>query len=164
VSGFDEPTGSVTPVTFRLNGQPVRLDVPVTSVLADVIRDDCGLTGTKVGCGVGACGACTVLVGSEPFSACLTLTVQVEGRDIETIEAAATDPDIAALQRAFVAEGGFQCGFCTSGQIMALTALRRQRPGESIPLDDVRHHLAGNVCRCTGYYGILRAAAAVLQP
>lgn len=145
-------------VTFDLNGREHRVDVDATSVLADVLRDQCGLTGTKVGCGVGVCGACTVLVDGLPTSSCLALTVQVDGRRVETIEAGATDPDIAALQAAFETEGGFQCGFCTSGQIMALAALRRERVGQSITADEIRHHLTGNVCRCTGYYGIVRAA------
>lgn len=151
-------------VTFRVNGEQVRARVPVTKVLADVIRDDCGLTGTKVGCGVGVCGACTVLVEGTPVSSCLTLTVQVEGRHVETIEAGSSDPDIAALQRTFETEGGYQCGFCTSGQIMALVALRRERAGEDVTAEEVRHHLTGNVCRCTGYYGIVRAHCAADRP
>ena len=148
-------------VTFEANGNPIVVDVDVTSVLADVLRDECGLTGTKIGCGVGVCGACTVLVDGVPTSSCLTLTVQVDGRRVETIEAGATEPDIAAFQEAFEIEGGFQCGFCTSGQIMALVALGRERAGQPITDGDVRHHLTGNVCRCTGYYGIMRAAQAV---
>lgn len=155
---------STVPVSFRVNDRPVRTEVPVVRVLSDVLRDDLGLTGTKVGCGVGVCGACTVLVDDTPTSSCLTLAVQVEGRHVETIEAGAADPDIATLQQTFTAEGGYQCGFCTSGQIMALVALRRERAGQEIPIDDVREHLAGNVCRCTGYYGILRAQCAAERP
>ena len=151
---------STVEVSFRVNDRSVRTAVPVVRVLADVLRDYLGLTGTKVGCGVGVCGACTVLVDGTATSSCLTLAVQVDGHHVETIEAGADDPDIAALQHAFTAEGGYQCGFCTSGQIMALVALRRERAGQDIPIEDVRHHLAGNVCRCTGYYGILRAISA----
>jgi aerobic-type carbon monoxide dehydrogenase small subunit (CoxS/CutS family) len=162
MSGHDDPVRIDVPVDFLVNGEPVHVEVAVTSVLADVLRDDCGLTGTKIGCGVGVCGACTVLVEGEPASACLTLTVQVDGRRVETIEAGAADPDIIALQQAFVTEGGFQCGFCTSGQIMALVALQRERAGGPVSVDDVRHHLTGNVCRCTGYCGIVRAACKVL--
>lgn len=150
-------------VSFRVNGDVVRTEVPVKTLLCDVLRDELRLTGTKVGCGVGVCGACTVLVDGTPTSSCLTLAVQVEGRDVETIEAGATDPDIAALQQTFTSEGGYQCGFCTSGQIMALVAIRRERAGDEITIDDVRHHLTGNVCRCTGYYGILRAHCAAME-
>lgn len=142
---------------FRLNGEDVDRDVPAERLLADLVRDDLGLTGTKVGCGIGVCGACTVLVDGRPMTGCLLLAAQVDGRSVRTIEGLAAD-GLTPLQRTFTSEGGFQCGICTPGQILAATALleRSPTPDEG----EIRDALKGNLCRCTGYYGIIRAVRA----
>jgi aerobic-type carbon monoxide dehydrogenase small subunit (CoxS/CutS family) len=118
--------------------------------LLDVLREDCGLTGTKEGCGEGECGACTVLVDGQPVNSCLVPFAHASGTKVVTIEGLRDHP----LQRTFVAEGGAQCGICTPGMIMAAVAL-----GSKPSLDRVREGLAGNLCRCTGYTAIYRAIA-----
>lgn len=134
---------------FSLNGRAVRVGAHPMKRLLDVLRQDCGLTGTKEGCGEGECGACTVLIEGEPVNSCLVPLAQVRGRRVETIEALdGTHP----LQEAFVAEGGAQCGICTPGMILAALAL-----GPDPTLEQMREGLAGNLCRCTGYEGIYRS-------
>lgn len=156
-------THGTVAVEFDLNGDPVYVEVAVQNTLLDLLRDGRGLTGTKVGCGVGVCGACTVLVDGTPASSCLTLTAQMQGRNVETIEGVDHVSQVSMLQEAFIEEGGFQCGFCTAGQIMTLLALCRTCSA-GIPTDDeIVNYLNGSVCRCTGYYGILRAARSVLH-
>lgn len=124
--------------------------------LLDVLREDCGLTGTKEGCGEGECGACTVLVDGLPVNSCLIPFVQVQNADIKTIEGLSGQD---RLQEAFVAECGAQCGICTPGMVLAATPLvERARAEGRIPeLEDVKEALAGNLCRCTGYVAIYRA-------
>ena len=139
---------------LTLNGAAVELAVHPMKRLLDVVREDCGLTGTKEGCGEGECGACTVLVDGEPVCACLVPVAQVEGAEVVTIEGLGGDHP---LQRQFMDKVGAQCGICTPGMIMAATVLR---PGST--LDDVRDALAGNLCRCTGYEAIYRAVFAAL--
>ena len=123
--------------------------------LLDVLREDCGLTGTKEGCGEGECGACTVLLDGQAVNACLVPFGQVRGRAVKTIEGLRGRHP---LQQTFVTEGGAQCGFCTPGMIMAAAALPK-----NATLEDVRVGLAGNICRCTGYSGIYRAVEAARQ-
>ncbi len=123
--------------------------------LLDVLREDCGLTGTKEGCGEGECGACTVLLDGQAVNACLVPFGQVRGRAVKTIEGLRGRHP---LQQTFVTEGGAQCGFCTPGMIMAAAALPK-----NATLEDVRVGLAGNICRCTGYSGIYRAIEAAQQ-
>jgi aerobic-type carbon monoxide dehydrogenase small subunit (CoxS/CutS family) len=138
-------------VRFVLNGRQVDVRAHAMKRLLDVLREDCGLTGTKEGCGEGECGACTVLVDGRAVNACLVPFGQVRGRRVLTIEGLkGTHP----LQAAFVGEGGTQCGICTPGMIMAAAALAKDAT-----LEDVRLGLAGNICRCTGYTGIYRAIA-----
>jgi aerobic-type carbon monoxide dehydrogenase small subunit (CoxS/CutS family) len=137
------------PIAFVLNGKRTSLRVHPMKRLLDVLREDCGLTGTKEGCGEGECGACTVIVGGRAVNACLIPIVQVSGAKVTTIEAL---KGRHPLQRAFAEHGGAQCGICTPGMIMAATAL-----GPHPTLDEVRTGLAGNICRCTGYEGIYRA-------
>jgi len=150
---------SMTPVAvaFEVNGDPVGLTVERDELLVDLLRDRLGLVGTKLGCGVGACGACSVLVDGELMSGCLLPAVIVDGRSVVTVEGleAGAPAETAALREAFEAEGGYQCGICTPGQLVAAVALlrRRARPTEA----EIRAHLAGNLCRCTGYAGIVRA-------
>lgn len=157
----DHPVlGSRFEVRLRVNGQGVTAVVPAERRLVALLREELGLTGTKLACEVGVCGACTVLVDGRPTSSCITLAVQVDGCDVLTVEGLADHPDLASLQDAFVAEGGLQCGFCTSGQLVAAAALLRNRQEESASPAERAEQLHGNLCRCTGYYGILRAIEA----
>lgn len=135
--------------------------MPSERLLVDLLRDDLGLTGTKLGCGVGVCGACTVLVDGQPMTGCLLLAVQVDGRSLRTIEGVAGEGP-TALQRAFISEGGFQCGICTPGQILAATALLEATVHPSD--EEIHEGMKGNLCRCTGYYGIVRAIRAAAGP
>jgi len=138
-------------VHVRVNGVAREVDVGPEVRLIDVLRDHLGLTGTKEGCSVGVCGACSVLVDGEVMSGCLVPAVSVEGMDVTTIEGVAAD----RLQEAFITEGGFQCGICTPGQIVSAVALLAAHPR---PTDaDIRDWMTGNLCRCTGYRGIERA-------
>jgi carbon-monoxide dehydrogenase small subunit/xanthine dehydrogenase small subunit len=136
---------------FTLNGRDV--DVPAHPMrrLLDVLREDCGLTGTKEGCGEGECGACTVLIDGQPVVSCLVPFAQVDGRDVRTIEGA----DAQTLQRAFMDHVGAQCGICTPGMIMAALSL-----GPNPSRHQMQEALAGNLCRCTGYEAIYRAIRA----
>ena len=136
-----------------INGKRRRLDVPPMTRLLDVLREDCGLTGTKEGCGEGECGACTVLVDGIAVDSCLVPVAHVEGCDVVTIEGATSRP-AKALQNAFVEQGGAQCGICTPGMIMAAMPLKA---GAS--LVEIKTALAGNLCRCTGYISIFRSVA-----
>ena len=134
---------------FTLNGARADVEAHPMKRLLDVLREDCGLTGTKEGCGEGECGACTVLVDDTLVVSCLVPFAQVEGADVRTIEGLGTDH---ALQRHFMNEAGAQCGICTPGMIMVASTLS---PGAT--LDEIRVALAGNLCRCTGYEAIYRA-------
>jgi carbon-monoxide dehydrogenase small subunit len=136
-------------VRFRLNGKAVNVAAPPMKRLLDVLREECGLTGTKEGCGEGECGACTVLVDGEPVNSCLIPFAQARGAEVTTIEGL---KGAHPLQDAFVTEGGAQCGICTPGMILAAAALPKKAS-----LEDIRIGLAGNLCRCTGYGGIYRA-------
>lgn len=134
---------------FTLNGAAIAIDAHPMKRLLDVLREECGLTGTKEGCGEGECGACTVLVDGDPVCACLVPFVQVRDSAVMTIESLGGDHP---LQRAFVREGGAQCGICTPGMIMAALPL-----GSKPSITKIRKGLAGNLCRCTGYEAIYRA-------
>jgi carbon-monoxide dehydrogenase small subunit/xanthine dehydrogenase small subunit len=134
---------------FTLNGQEVDPGVSPLARLLDVLREDCGLTGTKEGCGEGECGACTVLIDGEAVCSCLVPVAQVEGSTVTTIEGLGTDHP---LQHAFMNEIGAQCGICTPGMILTAVTL-----GKRPSLAKVRQGLAGNLCRCTGYEAIYRA-------
>ena len=138
-----------------LNGKRTRIDAHPLKRLLDVLREDCGLTGTKEGCGEGECGACTVLVDGVPVNSCLVPIAQVAGARVTTIEGLGGRHP---LQRAFVERGGAQCGICTPGMIMAAVAL-----GPKPRLQDIRIGLAGNLCRCTGYSAIYRSIEAATR-
>ena len=143
---------------FELNGLRRQLSVPAHRLLIDLLRDDLGLTGTKEGCSVGVCGACSVLVDGEVLSACLLPAIFIAGTQVTTIEGLAPDEQhLSPLQDAFIRHGGFQCGICTPGQIIAATALLQQHPRPTE--DEVRHWMMGNLCRCTGYTKIIEAIA-----
>ena len=140
---------------LTINGKARTLQVHPMKRLLDVIREDCGLTGTKEGCGEGECGACSVLLDGELVNSCLVPVAQVAGAEITTIEGVARDGELHPLQRDFVEHGGAQCGICTPGMVMAAVALlaRNAQPSEA----DIRTGLAGNLCRCTGYARIFEA-------
>jgi carbon-monoxide dehydrogenase small subunit len=133
---------------FVLNGTRVDIAAHPMKRLLDVLREECGLTGTKEGCGEGECGACTVIINGDAVNACLVPFAHARNAEVETIEGVSNHP----LQRAFVTEGGAQCGICTPGMIMAAKAL-----GTNPSVDEIRVGLAGNLCRCTGYSAIYRA-------
>ena len=144
---------------FQLNGAAQDVVVPAERLLIDLLRYDLGLTGTKEGCSVGVCGACSVLVDGQLLSACLLPAVFVDGTDVQTIEGLAReDGSLAPLQEAFIRHGGFQCGICTPGQIVAATALLAEQPRPTA--EQVREWMMGNLCRCTGYYRIVESILA----
>jgi aerobic-type carbon monoxide dehydrogenase small subunit (CoxS/CutS family) len=145
-------------VDLTVNERSVSVAVAADRTLLSVLRDDLELTGTKDGCGMGICGACSVLVDGRLVSSCLVLAASIDGSTVTTIEGLATD-ELTSLQRAFITHGGLQCGICTPGQVMAATALLDEQENPSP--DQIRHWMAGNLCRCTGYAGIVDAILAV---
>jgi len=145
-----------TPVKLTVNGADHIIYVEPRRTLLDVLRKDLGLTGTKKGCDEGTCGACTVLLDGKPIYACMALAVECEEKSIETIENLGRDGQLHPVQRAFIEQDAFQCGFCTSGQIMSVKALLDVNPKPSI--EEVKAALAGNLCRCGAYLKICKAA------
>lgn len=147
-------------VTFTINGELVELDVQPNRTMLSVIRDELHLTGTKLGCGAGECGACTIIVDGKPINACLVLAPEMDGMDIRTIEGVADhDGNLSPLQTAFVEHAALQCGFCTPGFVMSATALLEENPTPT--REEIKHAIAGNLCRCTGYIRIVEAIEAV---
>ena len=142
-------------VRVEINGRAHEGHVEPRTLLSDFIRHGVGLTGTKVGCEQGVCGACTVQLDGEPVRSCLMLAVQANGRSLRTVEGLAAGGDLHPLQRAFHEAHALQCGFCTPGFLMSMEAFLRERPDASP--DELREALAGNLCRCTGYLGIIEA-------
>jgi carbon-monoxide dehydrogenase small subunit len=154
---------AVVTLDFTVNGKRRRVRVPPMKRLLDVLREECGLTGTKEGCGEGECGACTVLMDGVPVNSCLVPAVQAAGVRIVTVEGLAKGPALSVLQRAFVERGGTQCGSCTPGILVTAHALLRRAKGR-VPGDgEVREALAGNLCRCTGYQMIVNAVRAAAR-
>ena len=143
---------------LRLNGRWREEAVAETDFLVDYLRDVAHLTGTKTGCDGGECGACTVLVDGEAVLSCITLAMRCEGKNVETIEALATQGRLNRLQKAFHEKLGAQCGFCTPGMVMASEGLLRANPDPSV--DEIKTALAGNLCRCTGYVKIVESVQA----
>jgi carbon-monoxide dehydrogenase small subunit len=142
-------------LSMRVNGELFELLLPVHRTLLEALREDLGLTGTKHGCELGECGTCTVLVDGEPQLSCLLLPIQLEGREVTTVEGLSDGADLHPLQRAFAELGAAQCGYCTPGMLLAASALLRRT---SRPVrDEIREALAGNLCRCTGYAKIIEA-------
>lgn len=151
-------------IRMRVNGKDYTVDVPSQRLLIDCLRYDLGLTGTKEGCSVGVCGACTVLMDGQVISSCLTLAVLADGKEVTTVEGLAREGKLHPVQQAFIDYGGFQCGICTPGMVVAAKALLDENPNPSD--DDIKDWMMGNLCRCTGYYKIIesiRGAAARMQ-
>ena len=146
---------ATTLIKFTINGRPVELEIEPREMLLDVVRDRLGLTGAKRSCDLQVCGACTLLLGGDPVSACCTLAYEANGRSIETIEGLARGSELHPIQAAFIENAALQCGFCTSGMILATKALLAENPEPSEA--EIKHHLAGNLCRCTGYWNIVTA-------
>jgi carbon-monoxide dehydrogenase small subunit len=143
------------PIEVRVNGTDRRAAVEPRLTMADFLRDRCHLTGTHLGCEHGVCGACTVLLDGEAVRSCLVFAVQADGAEVTTIEGVAADGELSPVQAAFRDQHGLQCGFCTPGFVLSATAFLRDHPD---PTDDeIRTGLSGNLCRCTGYQGILAA-------
>ena len=145
-------------IRLTINGQPYSAKVPTRRTLVDFIRYDLGLTGTKEACSVGVCGACTVLLNGRIIASCITLAVQANGAEITTIEGIGSEDQLTPLQQAFIDHGGFQCGICTPGQIVAATSLLQTNPNPTE--DEIKEWMMGNLCRCTGYYQIIESIQA----
>ena len=153
--------GQTIAVSFTLNGRLQEIDVEPHELLLDVIRDRLGLTGAKRSCDVQVCGACTLLVDGRPVSACTTLAFEVRGRSVLTIEGLADNGTLHPLQQAFIEHGGFQCGFCTPGMLLASKALLDENPNPSE--EELKHFMHGNLCRCTGYKKIIESIMAAAK-
>jgi len=149
-------SGEALEISLRINGHAHRLLIEPRWSLLHVIRQELGLTGTKVSCERGECGACTVLINNIPRYACMTLAVEAEGMEITTIEGLLHGEKLGAVQQAFVENDALQCGYCTPGQIMAVEGLLRKTPNPS--LDQIRDGVSGNLCRCGAYVNIFKAA------
>ena len=148
-------------VTLQVNGEDHEVEIEPNRLLLQVLRDDICLTGTKEGCSIGVCGACSVIVEGRLVSSCLTLAVACQGKEITTIEGLAKDGKLDPIQQAFLEYGGFQCGICTPGQIIAAKALLDTNPNPSE--EEVKEWMSGNLCHCTGYYKILESVMAVVN-
>lgn len=146
---------AVHSIAVTINGEREYLEVPSNMTLLQMLREKLVLTGTKNGCSAGECGACTVLVNGEPVNSCMVLAVETDGAEITTVEGLARDGQLDAVQRAFVEEGGVQCGFCTPGMLISAYALLARNPNPTE--EEIREALVGNLCRCTGYVRIVRA-------
>ena len=148
-------------IEFTLNGTLMEVGVPPHWTLLKLLREKLGLTGTKEGCGIGECGACTVLLDGMPVNACLVLAPKVEGRKIETIEGLGSRKSLHPLQKSFIDHGAIQCGFCTPGILMSSKALLEKN---SIPnREEIKEALSGHLCRCTGYHQIIEAIENTLE-
>ena len=148
-------------IRLRVNGAAHDVEVPTYRTLLDCLRNDLGLTGSKEGCGVGVCGACSVLLDGKMISSCIALAVFADGREVTTIEGLAEDERLHPVQQAFMDAGGFQCGICTPGQVVAAKALLDTIPHPSDA--EIREWMLGNLCRCTGYYKIVESIQAAAQ-
>jgi len=145
-------------IRLTINGRHYEASVPARRTLVDFLRYDLGLTGTKEACSVGVCGACTILMDGRIVASCITLAVQADGADLTTIEGIGSEDNLHPVQKAFIEHGGFQCGICTPGQIVASKALLDENPKPTE--DEIKEWLMGNLCRCTGYYQIIESVMA----
>jgi len=148
-------------INLTVNNRPYRLAVPPRRTLLEIIREDLGLTGTKEGCGLGECGACTVLMDGQAINSCLVLAAEADGKEITTIEGLADGDKLHPIQQAFVDHGGLQCGFCTPGMIMSAKALLDKNPTPTE--EEIKQGIAGNLCRCTGYTKIIESIKAAAE-
>lgn len=148
-------------IETTINQRPMNLSVLPRVTLAEMLRDQLGLTGTKISCGMQVCGVCTVLVDGDPVSACTFLAVDIDGQDVTTIEGIGTSDELHPVQQAFVDHFALQCGFCTPGFVMMTIALLGRDPNPSE--EDIVEYLDGNICRCTGYRSIVDAVLAVKE-
>ena len=148
-------------ITVTVNSSTERLDVHANLTLLQLLREKLALTGTKNGCEAGECGACTVLVDGEPMNSCMVLAVEVNGREVLTIEGLAPEGKLSPLQKAFVEHNAVQCGFCTPGMLMSAHALLKRNPDPTE--EEIKQALVGNLCRCTGYVRIIRAIKAAAE-
>ena len=146
-------------IKLNINGRDYSVQAEPRRTLVDVIRDDCGQTGTHIGCEHGVCGACTILVNGEPVRSCLMFAVQADGKHIRTVEGLANGDELHPLQRAFMEHHALQCGFCTPGFLMLCAGVLEREP--DISDEDLLDVLASNLCRCTGYQNIIKAVRAV---
>ena len=146
-------------IKFKVNGKEVQLQVDDSMRLLDILRDKLGLTGTKEGCGVGECGACTVIMNGEAVNSCMILACQLQDAEIETVENLEQNEVLSALQESFLENGAIQCGFCTPGMLMSAKALLDKNPHPKI--EEIKTALEGNLCRCTGYIPIVKAVSKV---
>ena len=151
---------TIIDTTLTINGESVTRRIPVRQNLVDFLREEMGLTGTHIGCEHGVCGACTVRVDSKIVRGCLMLAVQAEGRNVETIEGLSDSGEIADLQDAFHKRNALQCGFCTPGMLLTVQDLATRNPQAT--REQIREHISGNYCRCTGYQAIVDAVETVL--
>jgi aerobic-type carbon monoxide dehydrogenase small subunit (CoxS/CutS family) len=146
---------------LTVNGQPYELYVKPKTLLVEVLREQLGLTGTKRGCNSSSCGACTIMLNGMAVKSCSILAIQANGGEVTTIEGLAKGTKLSPLQKAFLDHGSFQCGFCTSGMLMASTALLTENPKPT--KEEIKEGIDGNICRCTGYNSIIRAVTAVVK-
>ena len=149
-------------LTMTVNSQPVSLEIEADELLVDVLRDRLGLTGTKIGCNEGECGACTVIMAGRPVLSCLLPALRAQGQDIVTIEGLGDGDRLHPLQEAFVEHGAVQCGYCIPGFVLSAKALLDRNPQPS--REEIKEAVAGNLCRCTGYAKILEAIESVARP
>jgi len=149
------------PIEFSINGQKRKVSVKPNDLLINVIRDDLYLTGTKYGCGIGECGACTVFLDKETVLSCLTLAAVVDGKEITTIEGLAKGNKLHPMQIAFLKNAAVQCGFCTPGMILTAIALLKENPSPTE--EEIKDYMRGNICRCTGYVQIVKAIKACAE-
>ncbi|WP_117169068.1 (2Fe-2S)-binding protein [Paraliobacillus sediminis] len=158
--GIRTKENSAISISVTINGEYKQLVVDPTIRLVDILRDEWNLTGTKISCGIGRCGACSVMINGALVNSCLVMAYQVDEAIITTIEGLSTEEDIDPIQQAFLEEGGYQCGYCTPGMVMAVKALLQEtsNPTET----QIKTALSGNLCRCTGYGGIIRAVQRVV--
>ncbi len=148
-------------INFRLNGRPVRIEVRDNELLLNLLRDRLGVLSPKYGCGIGECGACTVLINGEPVLSCLTLAVEVDGKEVTTVEGLLRNGELDPVQEAFIEEGAIQCGYCIPGFILMAKKLLEEvrNPDEAT----IREYIRGNLCRCTGYVNIVKAIKRAAQ-
>lgn len=146
-------------INFKLNGKSISVEVPCHWTLLRLLREKFGLTGTKEGCGIGECGACTVLLDGMPVNSCLLLAPKVEGREVQTVESLGSRDNLHPLQKSFIDHGAVQCGFCSPGILMSSRALIEKNPHPT--REEIKEAISGHLCRCTGYNQIIEAIEAV---